>query len=188
MLMPNSEEVIDPSTGTSSIGDGGTGRDTCRLLEVLLSHSIRLRDLYKKARWKTADIQFHNLRLLFDAHYIEQLRLIDVLIDRIRLLGGAGSVFAGAFLRDTQFSYALRGRTCAIRLLNDLLDAHELVLSVIRSSARSDSQNDGASIRDSAMGQVALANELQCRVISEQLIHRNVQRRFGEAQFSGADM
>jgi DNA-binding ferritin-like protein len=187
MLMPNSESCIDPSTCTASIGDGGTGRNTCTLLKALLAHSIRLRDLYKKACWQIADIQFHHLRVLFDAHCKEQSRLIDVLIDRIRMLGGADGVFAGAFLQGTRFSCALRGRTPAIRLLQDLLDAHELVLSAVHSSARGDSQNDGASTRDFAVGQVALANELQSRIICEQLIRGDVRRRFSEAQCADAD-
>jgi starvation-inducible DNA-binding protein len=143
--------------------------------------------LYKNARWQTSDIQYHHLRLLFDDHYKEQLRLVDVLIDRIRMLGGVGSVFAGVFLQGTQFSYALRGRTSSIRLLSDLLDAHELVLIAARSSAQSEAQDDGASIRDFAAGQVVLSNDQQSRSVSEQLIRRDQTRRFVESQHCDVD-
>ncbi len=167
-------------------GDGATTSETVTLLNELLAHSIRLRDLYKKARWQTSDIQFHHLRLLFDGHYKEQLRLIDVLIDRVRLLNGGGGVFAGAFLQDTRFSYALRGRTSSFQLLRDLLDAHELVLSAARAD-KSDAQGDNPAIRDFVVGQVVLASQLQSRSVSEQLMRRGDRRRFVEARHSGVN-
>jgi hypothetical protein len=71
MLIPNSEDVIDPSTSMSAIGDGATTNETVTLLNELLGHSIRLRDLYKKAHCQTSDIQFNHLRLLFGGHYKE---------------------------------------------------------------------------------------------------------------------
>ena len=116
------------------MGDRTATSETGTLLSELLTHTVRLRDLYKKARWQTADIQSRQLRRMFESHYKEQLRLVDVLVDRIRMLGGAGRVFAGVFLRDTALSSALRGRPSTIRLLRDLLDAHELTLGAARSA------------------------------------------------------
>jgi len=173
MLISNSGNTFDPSMDTPSTGDGGATSRTVMLLDALLAHSIRLRDLYTNARWQTSDIQFHQLRLLFDGHYKEQLRLVDVLIDRIRMLGYTGRVLAGVFLQGTQFSYALRGRTSPIRLLRDLLGAHELVLSAACPRENSDSQDDNPSIRDFAVSQVVLTNDLQSRSICEQLIRRD---------------
>jgi starvation-inducible DNA-binding protein len=182
MLISNSDDTFDPSMVTPS-GDGRVARKTVALLDELLAHSIRLRDLYTNARWQTTDIQFRHLRLLFDGHYKEQLRLVDVLIDRIRMLGYPGRVLAGVFLQGTQFSYALRGRTSPIRLLRDLLDAHELVLSAARPGTNSGSQ-DGPSIRDFAVGQVVLTNDLQSRSIGEQLARRDDKRRLFETEYT----
>jgi hypothetical protein len=119
MLEPNSETTVESSRLASVVANDGTLRRTAALLDELLVHSIKLRDLYKSARWQTADIQFRGLRILFDDHYKEQLRLVDVLLDRLRTLGGAGRVLAGLLLQGTQFSCALRGRVsptacCAI--------------------------------------------------------------------------
>jgi len=151
-----------------------TGNAVVALLDELLNHTIRLRDLYKNARRLTADIQFQHLRLIFEGHYKEQLRLVDILIDRIRVLGGGCHVFAGCFLQGTRFSYALRGKGSPIRLLRDLLDAHELVLSTARSSTRGDAQDDSVLIRsDPAVGQVVFANDQQSRSVGEQLIPRD---------------
>jgi DNA-binding ferritin-like protein len=170
MPIPNSEDVIDQSTTISAIRDGAASSATVALLSELLAHTIRLRDLYKKAHRQTSGIQFHRLRLLFDGHYKEQLRLIDVLIDRIRLLN-RGGVFAGAFLQDTQFSCSVRGRTSSFQLLLDLLDAHELVLSAVRAD-KGDAQGDNPAARDFVVSQVVLASELQRQSVSEQLMRR----------------
>jgi starvation-inducible DNA-binding protein len=170
MLISNSDDTLDPSNGSPIVG-GGTTSKTVTLLDELLAHSVRLRDLYKNARWQTSDIRLQHLRLLFDEHYKEQLRLVDVLIDRIRLLGGAGRVLAGVFLQGTQFSYALRGRTSPILLLRTLLDAHESALSAAGSTAKSGAQDDGPPPNhDFVVGQVVLSNDLQSRSVSEQLL------------------
>jgi DNA-binding ferritin-like protein len=177
MLIPNSDDTEDPRTGRRAVTNSGKPNRTGALLEELHAHSVLLRDLYKSARWQTADIQFRNLRLLFEDHYKEQIRLVDVLTDRIRLLAGPDRVFAGVFLQETQFSYALRGRASPVRLLGDLYDAHELLLSTARSGERGDARDCSPSNRDFAVGQVVIANELQSRSIGEQLMQRDNRRR-----------
>ena len=145
----------------------------------MLTHSIRLRDLYKYARWQTSDLQFHRLYLLFNGHYQEQIRLVDVLIDRVRMLGGLGCVFAGDFLQGTQFSYALRGRASLVRLLRDPLDAHELVLSAARPTGLN-KRTDRSWTRDFAVGQVVLINDLQSVSVAEHLAARERTQGFTE--------
>jgi len=156
------------STLDTVVVDVTASRKTVAVLDDLLAYSIRLRDTYKNARWQTSGIQFHHLHLMFDSHYKGQLRLVDVLMDRIRVLDGADRVFAGDFLQDTRFSYALRGRQAPVRLLRDLLDAHEQVLGAARPTGRNDAQNDLS--WDFAVGQVVLTNELQSSSVNEQLV------------------
>jgi starvation-inducible DNA-binding protein len=146
--------------------------ETVEILEELLAHSIHLRDMYKNARWQTADLQFRSLRQLFDGHYKEQIQLVDVLVDRIRALNGAGRVFAGDFLHRTQFSQLLRGRASATLLLADLLDAHESVLNAAQPTGTNEKQLNGSWPRDFAVGQVVLTNNEQSLVVREQLTHR----------------
>ena len=171
---------------STTANDGASGRSPA-LLEELLVHSIKLRDLYKSARWKTADIQFRGLRLVFDDHYKEQLRLVDVLLDRLRMLGGAGCVLAGLLLQGTQFSCALRGKGLPIRLLHGLLEAHDAVLAAARSGANGHECADSATSRDFAAGQVVLVNNTQFKSISDQLIARSDRRRVLVAPQDGPD-
>jgi DNA-binding ferritin-like protein len=144
-----------------------TESDACiALLEELLGHSIRLRDLYKQARRQACDFEPDRLRRLFEDHYREQLRLVDVLMDRLRMLGGAGGVFAGDFLNPTRIAHPSRTRHARNRLLHELLEAHEVVLGAARPGGV-DGQGDGAWFRDFAVGQVVLSNVLQSQSVSE---------------------
>jgi starvation-inducible DNA-binding protein len=131
--------------------------DTILTLDELLVLSLRLRNLYRYGRWQTAELRARRLHHLFDGHYKEQLRLVDVLIDRIRMVGGTGRVLGADFLQDTQFFYALRGRQPLTPLLRELRNTHELVLSVARPAR----QINRSWVRDFAVGQVVLSNDLQ---------------------------
>jgi starvation-inducible DNA-binding protein len=164
--------TIDLPAGTNAPVSKSESSKTVEVLEVVLVHSIHLRDLYKNARWQTADIQFRRLRQLFDAHYKEQIHLVDVLIDRIRALNGAARVFAGDFLHRTQFSQLLCGRASTTHLLAELLDAHESVLSAALHTGTNDAQANRSWTRDFAVGQVVLTNDQQILAVSEQLMHR----------------
>src|SRR6201998_2463749 len=108
-IKPIGDTTVEAARPAPTPASDGRFSSTADLLDELLAHSIKLRDLYKSARWQTADIQFRSLRILFDDHYKEQLRLVDVLLDRLRVLGGAGCSLAGLLLQGTQFFLALRG-------------------------------------------------------------------------------
>jgi starvation-inducible DNA-binding protein len=67
------------SSSVQDIARGSKSRssETIEVLEELLAYSIPLRDMYKNARWQTADIQFQVLRQLFDGHHRQQIELVD---------------------------------------------------------------------------------------------------------------
>jgi starvation-inducible DNA-binding protein len=170
----------------TSLGDF-TAHKTIAVLDELLTHTLPLRDLYKSARCQAADIHFRHWRPLFDTHYKEQLILIDVLVDRIRALGGASRVLAGAFLQSAPPCYALRGHSAPNRLLCDLLDAHEIVLSAAHTSGAHSQQADPSADHDFAIGQVVLTNDLQRCSVREQLVRVDQSRRFAISNFGGVD-
>jgi starvation-inducible DNA-binding protein len=175
MLVSTSDQVSDPRDTIASADGDAELRHTIAVLEELLAQSICLRDLYRNARWQTADIQYRRLRQLFDRHYKEQFHLVDVLIDRIRTLGGERQIFARNFLQDTQFACALRGNKAASHLLNELLDAHESVLNTGRPKG---SAMNAQWAHDFAVGQVVLTNDAQSSSISDQLVDCEPRQRF----------
>jgi hypothetical protein len=58
MQVATNDLTIDLPTGANSTASEIESWRTVEVLEVLLAHSIHLRDLYKNARWQTANIQF----------------------------------------------------------------------------------------------------------------------------------
>jgi starvation-inducible DNA-binding protein len=160
-----SEETILSVTSTDARESAFSAH--IEMLEALFAHSIQLRDLYKAARWQTADIRFRRLRQLFDVHYQGQVRLVDVLIDRLRTLNGGGRVFAGDFLDQTRFARLLHGRATVADLLTALFDAHESILNVAIPGG-AERQAELSFTRDFAVGRVVLTNEEQILAIREQ--------------------
>src|SRR5689334_21352603 len=69
-------------------------------LNQLLADTITLRDLYKKHHWQVAGHTFYQLHLLFDKHAEEQDTLIDLIAERVQLLGGV-SLAMGADVAET---------------------------------------------------------------------------------------
>jgi starvation-inducible DNA-binding protein len=172
MRVATNDLIVDSPTSTNSTAGKSETSKTIEVLEVLLAHSIHLRDLYRNARWQTAGIQFRRLRQLFDGHYKEQIHLVDVLIDRIHALNGAGRLFACDFLDRTQFSQIVAGRAATRHLLVELLDAHESVLSAALPTGTHYKQANSSWTRDFAVGQVVLTNDQQILAVSEQMTRR----------------
>lgn len=146
--------------------------ETVGILEELLAQSILLRDLYKIARWQSCNGELCRMHQLFEGHYKEQLRLVDVLIDRVRMLGGTGRVLAGDFLKGTQLSCAVRSHRAPGRWVDEILDAHELVLSTAQPAGTID---DPQWVHEFAVGLVVLTNDMQNVSLREQRLHQTHQ-------------
>ena len=147
--------------------------ETVMQLEELLVHSVLLRDLYKIARWQTCNGELCRMHQLFESHYKEQLHLVDVLIDRVRMLGGAGRVFACDFLKGSQFSSEVRGHRTPGPMVDVLLDTHELVLNVARPVKATE---DHRWANEFAVGLVVLTNDLQSVSLGKQRLLQTQRR------------
>ena len=174
MLVSNRNPLSDPHAHPASTDSATESHRSVAVLSELLGQSIVLRDLYKNARWQTADVQYRRLRQLFDRHYQEQLQLVDVLTDRIRTLGGNRQLFASQYIQGTRFACTLRGNKAAGRLLRELIDAHESVLHTGRANG---SALDEPWARDFAVGQVVLTNDAQRSTINDELADGDPRRR-----------
>ena len=75
-------------------------------LNQTLADTITLRDLYKKHHWQVAGHTFYQLHLLFDKHYEEQSGLVDLIAERIQLLGGVSLAMAADIAEETEDSPA----------------------------------------------------------------------------------
>src|SRR5881394_640439 len=79
-------------------------------LNQLLADTMTLRDLYKKHHWQVSGPTFYQLHLLFDKHYDEQSKLIDLIAERIQLLGGVSIAMAPDVAETTLIPRPPKGR------------------------------------------------------------------------------
>src|SRR5436853_7935791 len=79
-------------------------------LNLLLADTMTLRDLYKKSHWQTTGPTFYQLHLLFDKHYGEQVKLIDLIAERVQILGGVSIAMAADVAETTRVKRPPRGR------------------------------------------------------------------------------
>ena len=84
---------------------------------------MTLRDLYKKHHWQVVGPTFYQLHLLFDKHYDEQVELVDLLAERIQLLGGLSIAMAPDVAEMTRIERPPRGREVVPVQISRLLEA-----------------------------------------------------------------
>jgi starvation-inducible DNA-binding protein len=139
-------------------------------LNQVLSDTITLRDLYKKHHWQVAGPTFYQLHLLFDKHYEEQNELVDMLAERVQMLGGISLAMAPDVAETTLIPRPPKGREEVPVQISRLLHAHEIVLEEARSMARqaADAGDDGTN--DLLVSDVIRTNEKQVWFLSEHLV------------------
>jgi starvation-inducible DNA-binding protein len=146
----------------------------CRLgvenLNQLLADTMTLRDLYKKHHWQVSGPTFHQLHLLFDKHFEEQAELVDLLAERIRVLGGVSLAMAPDVAETTLIPRPPRGREEVPVQISRLLHAHEIVLKEARTMARQSTEAGDDGTNDLIVSNIVRTNELQVWFISEHLV------------------
>ena len=139
-------------------------------LNQLLADTMTLRDLYKKSHWQVAGPTFYQLHLLFDKHYDEQVEIVDLIAERIQLLGGISLAMAPDIAETTRIERPPRGREEVPVQISRLLDAHQIIIGHCRTLAkRADSLGDDGT-NDLVISDVLRANELQAWFLSEHLV------------------
>ena len=144
--------------------------ESCKALNQLLADSIQLRDMYKKHHWQVAGPTFYQLHLLFDKHFDEQVDIVDLIAERIQLLGGV-SIAMGADVGEvTRVQRPPRGKEEVPVQISRLLEAHKIIIDDCHKIAKSaaDAGDDGTN--DLAVSDVLRANELQAWFIMQHLV------------------
>ena len=139
-------------------------------LNQVLADTMTLRDLYKKHHWQIAGPTFYQLHLLFDKHYDEQNALVDLIAERIQVLGGVSLAMAHDVAETTLIPRPPKGREEAPVQISRLLHAHEIVLKEARTMARlaADAGDDGTN--DLLVSDVIRRNELQVWFVAEHVV------------------
>jgi starvation-inducible DNA-binding protein len=158
-----------------------TRRESVENLNQLLADTITLRDLYKKHHWQVSGPTFYQLHLLFDKHFNEQNDLVDLIGERIMLLGGVSIAMSADVAETTLIPRPPKGREEVPVQISRLLHAHEVVLVEARAMARKAAEEGDDGTNDLLVSNVIRTNELQVWFVAEHvvdapLVHANGQR------------
>jgi starvation-inducible DNA-binding protein len=144
--------------------------ESISILNQLLADTMTLRDLYKKHHWQVSGATFHQLHLLFEKHYREQLTLVDAIAERVQMLGGISIAMAADAAEMTVIPRPPRGREEVPVQLSRLLAAHEMVILQVRRGANKASALGDEGTRDLLVSNVLRTHEMQVWILSEHLV------------------
>jgi len=139
-------------------------------LNQILADTMTLRDLYKKHHWQVSGHTFYQLHLLFDKHYEEQSNLVDMIAERIQLLGGISIAMAADVAETTKISRPPRGREEVPVQISRILEAHELILGEVRKAAEAADEVGDDGTNDLLISNVLRTNELQAWFVAEHVV------------------
>ncbi|NUQ30205.1 MAG: DNA starvation/stationary phase protection protein [Acidobacteriaceae bacterium] len=142
----------------------------CAKLNQLLADSITLRDMYKKHHWQVAGPTFYQLHLLFDKHFEEQVEIVDVIAERIQLLGGVTIAMGADVAEVSKIQRPPRGREEVPVQISRLLDAHRHIIEECRELAEAADKAGDDGTNDLAVSDVLRPNELQSWFLSQHLV------------------
>ncbi len=139
-------------------------------LNQALVDTMTLRDLYKKHHWQLTGPTFYQLHLLFDKHFEEQAGLVDMLAERIQMLGGISYAMAHDVAENTRIPRPPKDREEAPVQISRLLEAHEIVLRESREFAKAAGKAGDDGTNDLFVSNVIRTNESQVWFISEHVV------------------
>jgi len=156
--------------------------EMCERLNQLLADTMTLRDLYKKSHWQVAGPTFYQLHLLFDKHYGEQVEIVDLIAERIQLLGGLSIAMAHDVAETTRIERPPKGREEVPVQISRLLDAHQIIIDDCHDLAdKADKLGDDGT-NDLAISDVLRTNELQVWFLSEHLVDMPLTEAINESK------
>ncbi len=145
-------------------------KESVENLNQMLADTITLRDLYKKHHWQIAGPSFYQLHLLFDKHAGEQDELVDLIAERVQLLGGVSIAMAHDVAETSLIPRPPRGREEPPVQISRLLHAHEIIIKEARAMARRASESGDDGTNDLLVSDVIRKNELQVWFIAEHVV------------------
>jgi starvation-inducible DNA-binding protein len=144
--------------------------ESVQLLNQILSDSMILYALYKKHHWLVRGPTFFQLHLLLDKHADEQLKLIDLLGERVQTLGGVAVGDPRLAAEITTVPRPPDGAEEVPAMLSRLLEAHEIIIEKVREAITKTAESRDDGTNDLLMSDVLRTNELQVWFVAEHLV------------------
>ena len=156
--------------------DEKTRQQSVNQLNQLLADTMTLRDLYKKHHWQVVGPTFYQLHLLYDKHYEEQSGLVDIIAERIQILGGVAVAMAPDVAEMTSIPRPPRDREEAPVQVSRLLEAHQIILKNCHEYAKAADESGDDGTNDVVVSDVMRTNELQVWFVSEHVVNTPLAR------------
>jgi starvation-inducible DNA-binding protein len=150
--------------------------ESSQLLNHVLADSIILYNLYKKHHWLVRGHTFYQLHLLLDKHAEEQLKLVDLIAERVQTLGGVAIADPRHVAEVTTIPRPPNGVEEVPAMLSRLLEALEIVIEKVRDAITRTAANRDDGTNDLLMGDVLRTNEMQVWFVAEHLVNVPVVR------------
>lgn len=150
--------------------DEATRHSSVTMLNQLLADTITLRDMYKKHHWQVVGPTFYQLHLLYDKHYDEQATLVDLIAERIQILGGVAVAMAHDVAELTSLPRIPRDREEAPVQVSRLLSAHQSILKNCHDYAKRADEAGDDGTNDLVVSNLMRTNELQVWFVSEHVV------------------
>jgi len=144
--------------------------ESCRLLNEILADTMILYALYKKSHWNVAGPTFYQLHLLFDKHAGEQLELVDVIAERVQMLGGISVGDPRHAAELTSIPRPPDGVEEAPIMIDRLLDGHEIIIEKVRAAIDKSEMSGDWGTNDLLMSDVLRRNEMQVWFLAEHVV------------------
>jgi starvation-inducible DNA-binding protein len=145
-------------------------QESCQILNVILADTTVLYALYKKSHWNVAGPTFYQLHLLFDKHAEEQLELVDMLAERVQMLGGISVGDPRHAAELTSIPRPPDGAEEVPVTLSRLLDAHETIIEKVRMGLDKTEASKDMGTNDLLMGDVLRRHEMQVWFLAEHVV------------------
>lgn len=140
------------------------------MLNQILADSITLYDLYKKHHWQIAGSTFYQLHLLLDKHAEEVEGSIDLIAERIQMLGGVTCGMPFDVAENTKIERPPMGVESVPAILSRTVNAHATVIRTIREGIELTEQNKDYGTNDLLMSDLLRMHEMQVWMISQHLV------------------
>ncbi len=140
------------------------------LLNIALANSIMIAQMYKKAHWQVKGHTFYQLHLLFDAHYEEQEKLVDLIAERIQTLGGVAEGTPKEVLQNATVENPPSGVLAVPEMISRLLDAHTQIAEAANEGIEQSEESKDWGTNDLLASEILPVNQRQYWFVSQHLI------------------
>ncbi|AQZ61874.1 DNA starvation/stationary phase protection protein [[Actinomadura] parvosata subsp. kistnae] len=143
---------------------------SCERLNQILADTQILYALYKKHHWLMRGPTFYQLHLLLDKHADEQLKLVDLIAERVQTLGGIAVGDPRHVAEITVVPRPPNGAEEVPAMLSRLIEAHETILIASHDAASRAAELGDDGTNDLLVSDVIRTGELQTWFLVEHLV------------------